>query len=159
MKLDFWKKETNGECIAQKVWIKVCTAWKNKNLAVYHFSKWADTWHKPLTLWSSSRWQNIQLKNGLFSCFVDLTVQLSTLLQQKSAALGRSARRDFLFTLFSVSPPAREAKVPLYVVPVSAAQVSHHRWRAAIPSPQLHPRQSAGWYCAQFSLPDATTET
>lgn len=41
-------------------------------------------------------------------------------------------------------PAADEAKVPLPVVPVSAAQVPQHRWRAALPGAQLHPGQSPG---------------
>lgn len=43
-------------------------------------------------------------------------------------------------------PPVGEAKVPLAVVPVSAAQVPHHGWRSALPGPRLHHHQSPGGF-------------
>lgn len=57
-------------------------------------------------------------------------------------------------SLLSVFSPAHEAEVPLHVVPVSAAQVSHHGRRAALPSPKLRPGQSAGWFCLSVTCRD-----
>lgn len=46
----------------------------------------------------------------------------------------------------SSSSSAGEAEVPLAILPVSAAQVSQHRWRAALPGPRLRQHQSPGGF-------------
>lgn len=78
-------------------------------------------------LWSKIMWS-----------LVELTCTKQSLLD------FHDCRRKSWWDLFSVALPACEAKVPLPVIPISAAQVSHHCWRTAIPSPQLHPHQSTG---------------
>lgn len=61
---------------------------------------------------------------------------------------NRRRRRSAALTPPSslVLPPAGEAKVPLAVVPVSAAQVPRHGRGAALPSPRLRQHQSPGGF-------------
>lgn len=80
-------------------------------------------------------------------------------LHQGQRSLGNAAppsgRSSSVLTRVLLSSSAGEAQVPLPVVPVPPAQVPHHRRRAALPGPQLHPGQSPGERSATFHISSA----